>query len=128
MSDRNQEVGHRRFPRLPLSVPVVGRVAQFGVTELPGTVQNLGGGGLMAEFPVVVSPGSVVALTLQTRHGPLALTGQVAWAGPPGPQVAHGIAFREPRGDAFVRALFQREQSGPAGGAGVGGPGPCPAC
>ncbi len=109
MRDRSQAVGRRRFVRLPLVVPVVGRAAQFGDMELHGTVRNLGGGGLMAEFPVLIVAGSVVDLTLQTRHGPLAVTGQVAWAGPPSTQVGHGIAFREPRGDDFASELVQRE-------------------
>ncbi len=126
LQERSQSVGHRHYLRLPVSLPVIGRVAPFGDQALPGTVQNLGGGGLRAEFPVLLGPGSIVALTLQTRHGPLPLIGQVAWAGPPGPQVVHGIAFRESRGDAFARDLVQREQDGPAGGAGGGEVGPCP--
>lgn len=109
MRDGSQAVGHRRFLRLPVSVPVIGRAAQFGDTELPGTVRNIGRGGLMAEFPVLMFPGSVVALTLKTHDGPLAVTGQVVWTQPPGTQIAHGIAFREPRGDDFAVALFQGE-------------------
>jgi len=106
---RSQEVGHRRFVRLPVSLPVLGRAAQFGATEVHGTMGNLGGGGLMATFPVRIVPGSVVALVLQTRRGVLAVNGVVAWADPPGPQIRHGIAFREPRGDAFALELFQSE-------------------
>ncbi len=98
MSDRSQEVGHRHYVRLPVALPVIGRAAQFADQALPGTAQNLGGGGLRAEFPVLLVPGSAVALTLQTCEGPIGLTGQVVWAGPPGPYVAHGIAFREPPG------------------------------
>ncbi len=124
--DRSQEVGHRRFLRFPVSVPVVGQAAQFGDRALPGMVRNIGGGGVMADFPVLIAPGSVVSLTLQTRQGPLPAIGQVAWAGPPGTQVAHGIAFREPRGDEFAQDLFQGE---PDRLNGVGGSeefGPCP--
>ncbi len=119
VSDRSQEVGHRHYVRFPIAVPVLGRTAQFGDQALPGTVQNLGGGGLRAEFPIRLGPGTIVALTLQTRHGPLALTGPVAWTGAPGPQIAHGIAFRDPPGDAFARALVQGEQDGPTGGPGA---------
>ncbi len=122
MSDRSQEVGHRHYVRFPLSVPVIGRTRQFGEQALPGTVHNLGGGGLRADFPVRLAPGSLVALTLQTHQGPLALTGEVAWTGAPGPQIAHGIAFRDPPGDALARDLVQGEQEG----AGDGGAGPCP--
>ena len=110
MRKRNQEVGHRHFLRLPVLVSVKGRAAQFGETELQGVVRNVGGGGLMAEFPVQIVPGSVVDLTLQTRQGPVPVTGEVAWTGTPGPQVAHGIALREPRGEEFVRELVQHEQ------------------
>ncbi len=110
MRDRSQEVGHRRFPRLPVSVPVIGRAAAFGDTEVPGTARNISGGGLMAEFPVLMFPGSVVDLTLQTRHGALAVTGQVAWAEARGARIGHGIAFREPRGDDFASELVQREK------------------
>ncbi len=125
MSDRSQEVGHRHYVRFPITVPVLGRAAQFGDQPLPGTVLNLGGGGLRAEFPVRLVPGTIVALTIQMRHGPLALTGQVAWAGAPGPQVVHGIAFRDPPGDAFVRDLVQRDQDGATGEKGGCS---CPAC
>ena len=109
MRQRSQEVGHRRFVRLLVSVPVVGRAAQFGDTEVHGTVWNIGRGGLMAKLPVWIVPGSVLALVLQTRTGPLAVTGEVAWADPPGPQISHGIAFRDPRGHDFALALFHSE-------------------
>ncbi len=108
--DRSQQVGHRHYRRFPVSMPVVGRAARFAEGELHGMVRNIGGGGLMAEFPVMVLPGSAVDLTLQTRHGPLAVSGEVAWAGPPGTQIGHGIAFREPRGDAFALELCRSEQ------------------
>ncbi len=109
MRERTQEVGHRRFVRLPVAVPVVGWAAQLGETELRGTVRNVSGGGLMAEFPVQIVPGTVMALMLQTRHGPLALTGQIAWADPPGNAIRHGIAFAEPKGHDFAMDLFLSE-------------------
>ena len=106
MRGRSQEVGHRRFVRLPVAVPVVGRAAQFGDTEVHGTVWNIGEGGLMAKFPVQILPGSVVDLILQPRTGPLAVTGEVAWTEPPGHQVGHGIAFRDPKGHGFALSFF----------------------
>ncbi len=105
VSDRSQEVGHRRYVRYPVTMPVIGRAAQFDAAELPGTVQNIGGGGLMAEFPVLIFPGSFLDLILQSPQGPFAVTGQVAWTGPAGPQVAHGIAFYQPPGDDFAKEL-----------------------
>ncbi len=71
MGERHQTVGHRRFGRLPVVVPVIGRAAQFGDTALHGMVWNIGGGGLLAKFPVQIVMGSVVDLVLQTRTGPL---------------------------------------------------------
>ena len=109
MKDRSQEVGHRRYVRLPVAVPVVGRAAQFGDTEVHGTVWNIGGGGLMAKFPAQILPGSVVDLVLQTRTAPLTVAGEVVWAEPRGQQVGHGIAFREPKGADFAFSLFLSE-------------------
>lgn len=109
MGERRERVGHPRFVRLPVSLPVISRAAQFGDTEVHGLVWNIGGGGLMAKFPVQIVPGGVVDLVLQTRTGPLAVNGQVAWAEPPGTQIGHGIAFREPRGHDFAVDLFSRE-------------------
>ncbi len=109
MGERNPTAGHRRFGRLPVVMPVIGRAAQFGDMELHGMVWNIGGGGLLAKFPIQIALGSVVDLVLQTRTGPLAVNGQVAWTEPPGTQIGHGIAFREPRGDDFASDLFLGE-------------------
>ncbi len=109
MKEPSQEVEHRRFVRLPVAVPVVGRAAQFGDTEVHGTVWNIAGGGLMAKFPAQILPGSMVDLVLQCRTGPLTVAGEVVWAGPPGHQVGHGIAFREPKGPDFAFSLFLSE-------------------
>ena len=109
MKERSQEVGHRRFVRLPVAVPVAARAAQFGDTEVHGTVWNIGGGGLMAKFPAQILPGSVVDLALQARTGPLTVTGEVVWTEAPGHQVGHGIAFREPKGPDFAFNLFLNE-------------------
>ncbi|HWT83282.1 MAG TPA: PilZ domain-containing protein [Candidatus Methylomirabilis sp.] len=114
--DRSRQVGHRRYVRMSVSLPIIGRAAEFGERELLGMVRNIGGGGVMAEFPVWIVPGSVVHLTLQTPHGPVAFTGEVAWADPRGTPIAHGIAFREPHGDAFAWEFFQGEQGSLTGG------------
>ena len=109
MKERSQGVGHRRFVRLPVAVPVAARAAQFGDKEVHGTVWNIGEGGLMAKFPAQILPGSVVDLALQARTGPLTVTGEVVWTGAPGHQVGHGIAFREPKGPDFAFNLFLSE-------------------
>ncbi len=109
MRERTQEVGHRRFVRLPVSVPVVGRADQFGETELQGTVRNISDGGLLAEFPVQIVPESRVSLVLHTRRGPLPVEGHVVWADPPGDRTRHGIAFLEPKGYDFALTLFLDE-------------------
>ncbi|HSD52503.1 MAG TPA: PilZ domain-containing protein [Candidatus Methylomirabilis sp.] len=109
MSERTQTVGHRRFVRLPVAVPVVRRAGQVGETELRGTVRNISGGGLMVEFPIPLGPESRVHLVLHTRRGPLPVKGYVAWAGPAGSAIRHGIAFEEAKGHDFARTLFHEE-------------------
>ena len=109
MKERSQEVGHRRFMRLPVAMPVVARTTQLGDTEVHGTVWNIGGGGLMAKFPAQILPGSVVDLVLESHTGPLPVAGEVVWTEPPGHQVGHGIAFREPKGHDFAFGLFLSE-------------------
>jgi hypothetical protein len=76
-------LGERRFPWFDVALPVVGRVPQFPDQDLRGTVWNIGRGGLMAEFPVELVPGSQVTLTFHTRNGFLLETGRVVWAASP---------------------------------------------
>lgn len=109
MSERTEEGGHRRFIRLPVAVPVIGRAAQFGETELRGMVRNIGGGGLLAEFPVQIVPESRVSLVLHTRRGPLPVKGHVVWADPPGNTIRHGIAFEKTKGHDFAKDLVLGE-------------------
>ncbi len=110
VADGREAGGRRRYRRFPVSLPILGRADLFGHLEVQGTVRNLGGGGLMAEFPTRIPPGALVDLTLQARQGPFAAPGRVVWAGPPAPPVPHGIAFCTPPGDEFARDLVQREQ------------------
>jgi hypothetical protein len=109
VSERTQTVGHRRFARFPVAVPVLGRAAQFGETELRGAVRNISGGGLMAEFPVQLVAESRISLVLHTRRGPLPVNGHVVWARPSGDAIRHGIAFEEPIGHDFAIDLFLSE-------------------
>jgi hypothetical protein len=99
----------RQFVRLPVSLPVVGRAPQFPGEALQGTVRNISGGGMMAEFPVELVPGSAAEFQLQTRRGPLAVAGRVIWASISESRVRHGVAFAEPKGQAFAMDLFLGE-------------------
>ncbi len=109
MSERTQTLGHRRFVRLPVAVPVLGRAAQVGEPDLRGTVRNISGGGFLAEFPARIVPESRVSLVLHTRKGPLPVKGHVVWTDPPGNAVRHGIAFQNPKGHDFAIELFLSE-------------------
>ena len=111
MRSRDEVVGHRHYPRFPVSIPVTGRCPKSGSQEFPGTVRNVSRGGLLAEFPASVAPGSNIHLVLQTRRGPLELSGQVAWVDAPGKHIRHGIAFPEPKGRAFAVNLLAGERA-----------------
>jgi hypothetical protein len=109
-----QELDRRRFVRFPVTVPVVGRAAQVGELELRGTVRNISGGGLMAEFAIQVQHGSTVYLTLEAGEGPLPVEGRVLWVDHPGERIRHGVAFPDPKGYAFGLQLFLSEHRGAA--------------
>ncbi len=117
MSPPQAFLGERRFPRFAVALPVVGRVPQFPDRDLHGTVRNIGRGGLMAEFPVELVPGSFVDLTLRTQRGLLEETGQVVWVDWTGETVRHGLAFAEPKGRDYMVDLFvgqhREERFGP---------------
>ncbi len=100
--------GKRRFSRLAVSLPVIGRVGQFP-GELRGGVWNISRGGLMAEFPVVVAPGSVMRLLLKTRLAPVEVTGRVVWISAAESKTRHGVAFPEPKGRDFMGNLVRAE-------------------
>ncbi len=95
--------------RLPVSLPVLGRAPQFPGEGLRGTVCNVSGGGMLAEFPVELVPGSAVDFILETRRGPLAVEGRVVWTSINQGRIRHGVAFPEPRGHAFAVDLFLGE-------------------
>ncbi|MFI5339949.1 MAG: PilZ domain-containing protein [Candidatus Methylomirabilales bacterium] len=101
--------GARRFARFPVSLPVIGRAGQSPKNALEGVVRSVGAGGLMAEFPVQILPGSAVGLVLQTRHGPLTVEGRVVWTSAIGGKVRHGFAFLEPKWPGFAMDLFLDE-------------------
>jgi hypothetical protein len=63
----------------------------------------------MAEFPVALVPGSVVALKLQTLREPLEAAGRVVWVKTVEGRVRHGFAFPEPRARRFAADLYRQE-------------------
>jgi hypothetical protein len=99
----------RQFLRLPVSLPVLGRAPQFPGEALRGMVLNVSGGGMLAEFPVELVPGSAVDFVIQTRHGQLEVEGEVIWTSIAEGRIRHGVAFPEPRGQAFAVDLFLGE-------------------
>jgi hypothetical protein len=107
-----QELDRRRFVRFPVAVPVVGRAAQVGALELRGTVRNVSGGGLMAEFSIQVQHGSTVYLTLEAGEEPVPVEGRVLWVDDPGERIRHGVVFPDPKGYAFGLQLFLSEHGG----------------
>ena len=108
--------GQRRFPRLPVSLPVIGLVSGGGGEELPGTLHRAGEGGLEVEFPEAVAPGTPMHLLLQTQGGPIEVEGKIVNARATGATVRHGLAFQEPKDFHFALDLFfdEGEEAGEA--------------
>lgn len=105
----------RRFVRVPVFLPVIGRAPQFWETVLRGTVRSVGPGGLMVELPVVVVRGSILRLAFQTGLGPLEVEGRVAWTATTDGTVRHGLAFPEPRSLNFGAELSAAENQDEGG-------------
>jgi CheY-like chemotaxis protein len=99
------EIGQRRFARFPVAVAVTGKAVQFPDHNLRGTVRDIGRGGLMAEFPVTLVPGSLVQISLDTLSGPIQDTGRVVWASKGKRAVRHGLAFPEVKPLEFPVAI-----------------------
>ncbi len=99
----------RRFARFPISLPVIGRTGPSSKKAIEGVVRSIGAGGLMAEFPVQMVPGSAVGLVLQRRHGPLTVKGRVVWTFATRGTVRHGFEFPEPLWPGFAMELFLDE-------------------
>jgi CheY-like chemotaxis protein len=105
------EFGQRRFARFPVAVAVMGQALQFPDRCLHGTVRDISRGGLMAEFPVEVVPGSQIHLSLSTPSGPIQDTGQVIWATRIAQLVRHGVAFPEVKPRDFAAVVTPAEES-----------------
>ena len=103
------ELKQRRFVRLPVDVAVTGQALQFPDRSLRGTVRDIGRGGLMAEFPVELVPGSQIQLSLSMPSGPIQDTGQVIWAAKIAQFVRHGVAFPEVKPRDFAAAVSTTE-------------------
>ncbi len=99
----------RQYLRVPVSLPVLGRAPQFPGEALRGMVLNVSGGGMLAEFPVELVPGSVADFVIQTRHGEQEVEGRVVWISIAKGRIRHGVAFPEPKGQAFAMDLFLGE-------------------
>jgi hypothetical protein len=110
VSESIRALDRRRLVRFPVVVPVVGRAAQGGEPDIRGTVRNVSGCGLMAEFSVQASLGSTVQLTLQASEGPLPVEGRVMWVDHLGDRIRHGLAFPDAKGYAFGLQLYLSEQ------------------
>ncbi len=109
MNQPNETLGKRRYVRLPVSLPVIGRAVQFPGEEIRGMIRNVSAGGMMAELPVEMVPGSSMDLALQTRWGPLEVEGTVVWTSASEGKIFHGVAFPEPKGQDFAVDLFVAE-------------------
>jgi CheY-like chemotaxis protein len=105
------EFGQRRFTRFPVAVAVTGQALQFPDQHLRGTVRDIGRGGLMAEFPVELVPGSQIQLSLNMPSGPIQDTGRVIWAARLAQLFRHGVAFPEVKPRDFGVAVTPAEDS-----------------
>ena len=95
----------RRYDRVQVAIPVVGRAPQFLDTALPGTARYVSEGGMMVEFPAEIVRGTVLRVILPTAQGPLEVTGEVVWTNVHGSVVQHGLAFPEAKDPDFVVRL-----------------------
>ncbi len=98
-------LGRRRFGRFPSVLPVTAQAEQFRRMTLHGTVCNVGAGGVRADFPVQIVPGSALQFVIQTGSETLRKKGRVVWTSLRKGQVRHGIAFLAPEDARFAVAL-----------------------
>jgi hypothetical protein len=102
----------RRFERVPVALPVMGRAPQFPGIALRGMARYVGAGGMMVEFPVEVVQGTVLQVIFSTPRGPLEMEGEIVWTSSHGGVIRHGLAFPEPKDLAFVELVVGEHQSG----------------
>lgn len=106
MSHAGEPVAQRSHARFPVSLPVTSRAAQSPGEAIHGTAWNISCGGLMAEFPLQMVPGSMLGLTLKTPWGPLGLEAKVVWTVVAEGKIRHGVAFSEPIEQEMAVDLF----------------------
>ncbi len=84
--------------RLPLEIAVTCHPPGPEAGPIAGWTGDVGRGGLLLRLPTTLAPGTTLALTLHTPHGPLTAQGVVVWVAPPekrpseGP-IPHGLRF-----------------------------------
>jgi c-di-GMP-binding flagellar brake protein YcgR len=84
--------------RLPLDIPVQCQRKDAPGESFEGHTANMSREGLLLCLPQVLSPGTVLTMTLRTSKGPITVDGAVVWAEPPeegkpAPSVRHGLRF-----------------------------------
>ena len=99
----------RQFGRLPVSLRAVGLTTLVSGGQVSGTVRTIGVGGLMAEFPVEVPPGSLLRVQIARQHGSLEVDSRVVWTAAISGAVLHGLAFLTPKDPEFAVDLFMEE-------------------
>ena len=70
----------------------------------------------MVEFPVVLVPGSLLRLAIQTGLGPVEMEARVVWTAVTRETNRHGLAFPEPKGPDFATELHIVEGQSEGGG------------
>ncbi len=84
--------------RLAMDLSVTCRPKNAGGPPLKGQTGEMSRGGMLLRLPRAVPPGTVLALTLHSTNGPLALEGAVVWSQAsedltPGDLIDHGVRF-----------------------------------
>jgi len=106
----------RRHPRFDASFPLACHPPDWPDPRgLDGKVKDLGEGGIRMLLRTPVPPQQTVLLDLSTPQGPLRLTGQVRWVGPPqendpgGDSLPHGVQFLSPLSRALVERVVTHQ-------------------
>jgi len=84
--------------RLAMDLSVTCRPKDSGGPPLKGQTGEMSRGGMLLRLPRAIAPGTVLALTLHSSNGPLALEGALVWSQAseelkPGDLIDHGVRF-----------------------------------